>query len=44
MNRIQSKDHKIGIYQINKILLFSFDHKICIQNKEYFGVALCYQS
>ena len=32
MNRIQSKDHKIGTYEINKILLFCFDDKIYIQN------------
>ena len=28
MNRIQSKDHKIGTYEINKIFLLYFDGKI----------------
>ena len=32
MIRIQSKDHKIGIYEINKISWFGFDDKIYIQN------------
>ena len=27
MRRIQSKNHKIGIYEINKILLLCFDNK-----------------
>ena len=27
MRRIQSKNHKIGIYEINKILLSCFDNK-----------------
>ena len=27
MNRIQSNDHKIGTYEINKISLSSFDKK-----------------
>ena len=30
MNRIQSKDHRIGTYEINKISLSRFDYKICI--------------
>ena len=34
LNRIQSKDHRIGIYEINKILLSCFDDKI-IQNNGY---------
>ena len=42
MNRIQSKDHEIGIYEINKILLFCFDDKIYIQNNEYVGLAIGY--
>ena len=29
---IQSKDYRIGTYEINKISLSCFDHKICIQN------------
>ena len=32
MNRIHSKDHKIGTYEINKISLSCFDNKIYIQN------------
>ena len=32
MNRIQSKDHKIGTYEINKISLSCFDNKIYIQS------------
>ena len=32
MNRIQSKDHSIGTYEINKISLSCFDDKIYIQN------------
>ena len=42
MNRIQSKDHRIGTYEINKILLSSFDEKIFIQNNGYDGLALGY--
>ena len=32
MNRIQSKDHRAGAYEINKICLSCFDDKIYIQN------------
>ena len=32
MNRIQSKDHRTGSYEINKISLCFFDDKIYIQN------------
>ena len=39
VNRIQSKDHKIGTYEINKISLSCFDDKIYIQNNEYDGLA-----
>ena len=42
MNRIQSKDHRIGTYEINKILLSSFDDKIYILNIRYDGLALGY--
>ena len=31
MNRNQSKDHRIGTYEINKISLSCFDDKIFIQ-------------
>ena len=44
MNRIQSKDHRIGTYEINKIPLPCFDDKIYIQNNGYDGLALGYQS
>ena len=43
MNRIQSKDHKIGTHQIKKILLSCFDNKIYIQNNGYDILALDYQ-
>ena len=44
MNRVQSKDHRIGKYEINKISLSCFDDKIYIQNNGYDGLALGYQS
>ena len=44
MNRIQSKDHKIGTYEINKISLPCFDDKIYIENNGCDGLALGYQS
>ena len=44
MNRNQSKDHRIGTYEINKISLSCFDEKVCIQNNGYDGLALGYQS
>ena len=44
MNRIQSKDHKMGTYEINKISLSCFDDKIYIQNNKFDGLALGYQS
>ena len=43
MNRIQSKDRRIGTYEINKTSLPSFDDKIYIQNNQYDGLALGYQ-
>ena len=39
MNRIQSKDHKIGTYEINKISLSCFDDKFYIQNNRCDGLA-----
>ena len=42
MNKIQSKDHGIGTYEINKISLSWFDDKIYIQNNGYDGLALGY--
>ena len=44
MNRIQSKDHRIGTYEINKISLPCFDDKMHIQNNGYDGLAVGYQS
>ena len=32
MNRIQSKNHGIGTYEVNETLLSCFDDKIFIQN------------
>ena len=39
INRIQSKDHRIETYEINKISLSSFDDKIVIHNNGYDGLA-----
>ena len=44
MNRIQSKDHRIGTYEINKISLFYFDDKIYTQNNGRDGLDFGYQS
>ena len=44
MNGIQSKDHRIGTYEINKISLSCFDDKIYIQINGYDGLALGYPS
>ena len=44
MNRIQSKDHRIGTCIINKVSLSCFDDKMYIQNSGYDGLALAYQS
>ena len=42
MNRIQSKDHKTGTYEINKISLSCFDDKIYIQGNGYDELTLGY--
>ena len=42
MNRIQSKDNRIGTY--SKISLSCFNDKICIQNNGYDGIAFGYQN
>ena len=42
MNRIQSKDHKIGIYEKNNISLSCFDDKIYMQIDRCDGLALGY--
>ena len=42
MNWIQSENHKIGTYEINKISLSCFDDKIYILNNGCDGLALGY--
>ena len=42
MNRIQSKDHRIGTYDINKISFSCFDDKIHIQSNGCDGLAIDY--
>ena len=42
MNRIQSRYHKMGTYEINKIALPCFEDKIYIQNSGCVGLALGY--
>ena len=42
MNRIQSKDYKIGAYEINKISLSCFDDKMHVQNNAYDRLAFGY--
>ena len=44
MNTVQSKDHRIGTCEINKISLSSFDEKIPFPNNGYDGIAIGYQS
>ena len=38
-NRIQSKNHKIETYEINKTYFSCFDDKIYIQNNGYDGLS-----
>ena len=42
MNRIQSKDLRIGTYEINKISLLYVDDKIFIQNNGFNRIAFGY--
>ena len=42
MNRIQSDNHKIGTYVVNKVSLSCFDDKIDILNNGYDGLAVGY--
>ena len=42
MNRIQSKDHRIGTSEINKVSLSCFDDEIYIKSSGYNGLALSY--
>ena len=44
MNKIRSKDHRIGTYEINKISLPCFDDETNIQNNGCDGLALSYFS
>ena len=44
MNRIESKNHKIETYQINKISLSCFIDKIYIQNNGHDGLTHGYES
>ena len=44
INRIQTKNHRIRTYEINKISLSCFDDKLNILNSGYDGLALGYQS
>ena len=44
MNRIQSKDHRIGTYKISKISMSCFDDKTCIHINRHDGLDLAYQS
>ena len=39
MNKIQSKNHRIGTHEINKISLYFFNDKIYIQNNGRDGLA-----
>ena len=39
MNRIQSKDHRIGTYEISKISLPCFDDRIYIQSNGFDALA-----
>ena len=42
--KIQSKNHRIGVYEINKISLSCFDNKIHIFKNRCNGLALGYES
>ena len=44
MNKIESKVHRIGTYEIDKISLSCFNDKIHILNTGYDRLALCYQN
>ena len=44
LNRIKSKNHRIGTYEFNKISLSWFDDKIYILNNGHDGSTLGYQS
>ena len=44
INRIESRDHRIGNHEINQISLSCFDDKIYVQNNGYDGLALGHQN
>ena len=44
MNKIESKDHRIGTYEIDKISLSCFDDKMYMQSNGCDGLALDYLS
>ena len=44
LNRFLSKNHKIGMYEINKMYLLCFNNKMYIPNNGYDGLARGYQS
>ena len=44
MNKIQSKDHRIGTHKINKLSSSCFGDKIHILNNEYDELGLDYKS
>ena len=44
INRIQSKGHRTGTFEINKMSLSCFDDKGYIQNNGYDGLTFGYQS
>ena len=39
MNSIQSKDHNLVLYRINKVSLSSYKEKKCILNDGYSGLS-----
>ena len=42
--RIQSQDHRIGTYEVNKTSVSCFDDKIYNEKNGYYGLAFGYQS
>ena len=40
VNRVQSKNHKLGNYEINKISLSCFDDEVYVLNNQYEELAL----
>ena len=44
LDRIQSKDHRLGTYEIKRISLLCFDGKIYIQSNGCDGLALGYET